>query len=775
MAVKIRDNRFLSIVFFAECIFFVILFICSIHSPFSITIPADTMILMQSDKLSYSGGGISVSDTTGTGSADLILSSQKYRLPSGSYELDITYTAKCADTVAPNADTGYISVTSEDYGHHIHCGNVPLRFDRTIQRQQLWIPFGYKINDLKINVYYNHIGTLSLDSVSLKESVSWRVTRFIGFFLIFLISDLILLVLYLPDDKVPHRKTILCLTAIILVSSLPYMNDFLYEGHDLWFHLERITSLAAELSAGHFPARIESTMLNGYGYPFSLYYGDIFLYLPAALCNLHVPVQLCYQIYAILVSSVTCIISYFSFREISGGEDTLGLVGSLLYTFSSYRLVNLLVRSAVGEYTAMAFIPLIFLGLYRMYFKKNDGSIKPCDFLPIVFGFSGILESHVLTAIISLIFILLFFIFFIKRSVDPARISAWCWTVIIIIGLNLWFLLPFIESMNMKITGNDPEIINQIQSQGTYLLQLFSIGIVNVTGHSVTGTKEEMPLSIGIALTAGLLMYIFCLISRKKWKLDSDPDYRLGIYFLLSAVAALYISSVYFPWDSLRSFDYNTARFLCQVQFPWRYLSVASFFLTGTAVFSLKYIRSGAGRRYYRCSVLFIIISAAIYAGLFYGSYLSNDDEGICYSQLDSGTGDIMGQEYLLMGTTYDLMNDSGLILNSTSLSASMISRTPDCYVFSCYNNSGHSSSVDIPILAYDNYKAYIKGTCVRLYIRTGSNNRLRVIIPASFNDIIEVRYEEPASWRWSEFISLITLLSLIVHNLFTFHCKKVN
>ena len=126
MAVKIRNYRFLSIVFFAECIFFTILLICSIHSPFSITIPANTLVSMQADRLSYSDSGISVSDTAGTGNADLILSSQKYSIPSGSYALDITYSAKCADTVAPNADTGYISVTSENYEHHIHCGNIPL-------------------------------------------------------------------------------------------------------------------------------------------------------------------------------------------------------------------------------------------------------------------------------------------------------------------------------------------------------------------------------------------------------------------------------------------------------------------------------------------------------------------------------------------------------------------------------------------------------------------------------------------------------------------------
>lgn len=771
---RIRDNRVFSAILVCECIFLIILAANSCGAPFSVTIPADHLTSTQADRLSYSGTGISV-DSTGSGDTVLILSSSRYRVPSGAYSVKVSYTARGSETTAGNSDTGYISASSEKYTSRVHCGSIPLRFDRTMQSQQLWIPYGCAVSDLVFNVYYNHLGTLSLTSVSLTEYTSWRSMRFLGFLLIFASADLVFLLLYLPDPPVRHRRTLISLAAVILLSSFPYMCDFLYDGHDLWFHLERITSLAAELSAGHFPARIESTMLNGYGYPFSLFYGDIFLYLPAALCNLHVPVQLCYQIYVILVNAATCVFSYLTFREITGDNETLGITGSLLYTFSAYRMLNLLVRGAVGEYTAMAFIPLIFLGIHRIYFTDSGNSIRASSFMPLVIGFSGIIESHILTAIIAVPFIVLFIIFFARRSADPRRITAWCWTVILVICLNLWFLLPFIESLHMKIIGNDPEKINQIQHYGTYLIQLFSLSALNVTGHSDVGTKGEMPLSVGLALTAGLLVYVYALTNRRKWKLDSEKDYRLSLYYLTAAAGALYLSSVWFPWDSLRSLDYNTARFICSIQFPWRYLSAASFFLTGLTLFGLKYVRTGLGRIHYRRAVILIAVSSLLYTGLFYGSYLYQDDECTCYSALDAGTGDIMGQEYLLRDTNYDLMDDSGMILNSTGISASCISRSHGSYVFSCSNNSSHASSLDLPLLSYDNYHAYVKGTPAELTVGTGANNRLRVTVPASFNDMVEVRYVEPASWRWSELISVVTLILLIVHSLFTFYRKKVN
>ena len=122
--------------------------------------------------------------------------------------------------------------------------------------------------------------------------------------------------------------------------------------------MQRIAAMAAELSYGQFPVRLTTTTLNGYGYASPLCYCELFLLLPALLYNLWLPLRTCYQVYLFAVTLATCLIAYFSFAKITASRR-LGLLGALLYTLSAYRLTCVYTRAAVGEFTAMAFFPLV--------------------------------------------------------------------------------------------------------------------------------------------------------------------------------------------------------------------------------------------------------------------------------------------------------------------------------------------------------------------------------------------------------------------------------
>lgn len=101
--------------------------------------------------------------------------------------------------------------------------------------------------------------------------------------------------------------------------------DFVYDGHGLYFHLVRIESVAKELSNGQIPVRMMTNMLNGYGYPNSLYYCDIFLYIPALLYNCMLPIYLCYNIYLLRINFITVCISYYVFKTIT--ENYIWYIG----------------------------------------------------------------------------------------------------------------------------------------------------------------------------------------------------------------------------------------------------------------------------------------------------------------------------------------------------------------------------------------------------------------------------------------------------------------
>ena len=114
------------------------------------------------------------------------------------------------------------------------------------------------------------------------------------------------------EQKIKYKIAYLVL---LLGVSLPLFVPGI-EGHfgqDLGFHLNRIEGLFLELKSGHFPVYIESYWMNGYGYANAIYYGDLFLYFPAILRLLGVPVVASYKLYLLAINICTILICKYCF------------------------------------------------------------------------------------------------------------------------------------------------------------------------------------------------------------------------------------------------------------------------------------------------------------------------------------------------------------------------------------------------------------------------------------------------------------------------------
>ena len=91
------------------------------------------------------------------------------------------------------------------------------------------------------------------------------------------VLDFVLLLLFARrDENAPVRRrkyaVPLILAGITVAACLPLFSNYLYFGHDIDYHLQRISAMAAELSYGQFPVRMTTDTLNGYGYANSLCY-----------------------------------------------------------------------------------------------------------------------------------------------------------------------------------------------------------------------------------------------------------------------------------------------------------------------------------------------------------------------------------------------------------------------------------------------------------------------------------------------------------------------
>ena len=150
----------------------------------------------------------------------------------------------------------------------------------------------------------------------------------------------------------------------VLIASAPALKDTVGIGHDTTFHLVRLCNLADGLKMG-FPVRAGGYSYNGYGAITSVFYPDIFLYPFALMMNLGASLQYAANAFFIAVNIASAAAMYAAAKRIFK-DEWAGVCASVLYTLSIYRISDVFTRYAVGEMTAMIFLPLFLLGLYEV-------------------------------------------------------------------------------------------------------------------------------------------------------------------------------------------------------------------------------------------------------------------------------------------------------------------------------------------------------------------------------------------------------------------------
>ena len=193
-----------------------------------------------------------------------------------------------------------------------------------------------------------------------------------------------------------HRNPYLLALLLLALCILPLAMVPMPKGHDILFHLNRIDALAAEMEAGNIPARIYHTVYGGVGYASGLFYGDWLLYIPALLVTAGVGVVTAYKLNIMFVTVLTLFVAYFCARS-AFGDSRSALTAAVTYGFSGYFAIDTYTRAAVGEMTAFAFVPLVFLGLWSIL----CGDRKKWLCLPV--GLTFLLVSHVLSAFIAVL------------------------------------------------------------------------------------------------------------------------------------------------------------------------------------------------------------------------------------------------------------------------------------------------------------------------------------------------------------------------------------
>jgi len=271
-----------------------------------------------------------------------------------------------------------------------------------------------------------------------------------------------------------------------------------------------------------------------------------------------------------------------------------GFISALVYIYTPYRLVNILVRGNIGESTSFAFIPLFFLGIYFIY--------KGRRWLGIIIAslaLSALILSHFMILFLLLLPGFLYILYFGNHPKAKISYLLSVFGVLLISFLvSAFYLLPaFIYKPLTKFDGIAHDLyLNQF----TPLKKL----IYSPWGFGAITQSEEMSRQVGPLIWALLILAIIIHLLEFFRKKRHSLYYGLGSILILTMLFSIYMMmNISRPiWKFLEP--------ISPVDIPWRFLAVTTFTGSLLAGFAINYISRW---KYIYYAIILLLVLALAY------------------------------------------------------------------------------------------------------------------------------------------------------------------
>ena len=331
----------------------------------------------------------------------------------------------------------------------------------------------------------------------------------------------------------------------LIPRGLPY-------SHDISYHYTRLLGLVDTIKNGDFIALIHD-MLTGYGYANGIFYSNFFFYIPAALSLLGLSIMDSYKVFMILINTATVLVSYFCFKSILKNEKAT-LFTTFVYTISTYRVINLMVRGATGELLAMIFIPLILLGLYEIVYRDYK------KWYLFTIGFVLMVLSHLITTLLFFIVCLIIILINYKRFLNEKERIKYL-IIAGISGLLLagFFIFPIIEQFLLK------EIRIFISGSPITIPHEFAVTLIEFLIPLPYSQDTIQLKNIGYGI---ILLFVIVFFYGKE-KIKKEDVYSFSKILIIIGIVSIILTTNIFPWKLVDNY-------VSFIQFPWRLLIIAS-------------------------------------------------------------------------------------------------------------------------------------------------------------------------------------------------------
>lgn len=392
------------------------------------------------------------------------------------------------------------------------------------------------------------------------------------------------LLIQIKENKWIHYAIIIIIGIIL---SIPLTKIQIRDTHDGALHMLRVLGTKDTLEIGQFPPLINQNYCNSAGYAMNLFYQPIVTYIPLLIKLFTSSYMTALKIFGgicIVLSGITM----YQFVYKVTNKRILALFSAIFYLIAPYKLANVYKRFAIGEFTALVFMPIVFLGLYNLF--NQDGK----KHYYIAIGATGLMLSHTVTTLYTAIFAVIYVLFNIKKLKQKDILKKCIINVIFSLLISMFFWFPLLEATSecdYAIMDNDI-----ISTNGEY-----------ASNHTISfsqlfkdvGEENGTTFLIGIPTIIAFLLIIF---TYKK----IDKTYKeFYLLILIFALISIFMTSMFFPWKIMPGI-------LCKLQYPWRMVGFFNFFISficGVNIYiTLKQLTKKDNVRLI-ISILFVVLS----------------------------------------------------------------------------------------------------------------------------------------------------------------------
>jgi hypothetical protein len=341
-----------------------------------------------------------------------------------------------------------------------------------------------------------------------------------------------------------------------------------FVGDDGEWMIIRSSAFHEALRDGQIPVRLLGRLNHEYGYPVAtfLYPGYLYLTEPFVIAGFGF-------IDAIkIMFTLTMVLSgVFAYLWLSKFFDKWSaLIGSLVYLYTPYHLVDMYKRGSLGELLALAVVPFILWNIERR------------SLLFSAIGLAGLILSHNIMAALFLP-ILLVYAFLSSQETIKKRVSYLLTLALFSLGLTAFFWVPAIFELSNTVFNQ-----TKISEWQNYFAQFPWIGGLQLT----------------LLFTALILFIMRSKFGNKKSLFKISVHIPLLIFFTFLGFIAVFLSS---SWSSL-FWNILPVTF---IQFPFRFLSLEIVAVAFLASYILSSIQIKAFKLIY---ILIILIALTINA-----------------------------------------------------------------------------------------------------------------------------------------------------------------